>query len=369
MEARKVQRVGQSTLAVSLPKQWVEEVELKRGDMVFFKHESDRSLRLMPSAMAKREATPRVHVINADQCSEPRMLERVIVGNYILGHDTMWIASSERLPSSHVEEIRQITSKLMGLAIMEETPNKILLQCSIDPLKFPIRTLVRRLYIIASTMHKEAIQALVDHNPGLAEDAIRRENEADTLYWLIVRLLLSSQKDRSIAEQIGVEDSHQITGNRTIAAYLERIADWGEIIAGDVVEIGKRGNDIEDHMVESISRISDLAYEVCSKAMRCLYAGDIRLANEAIETFKGTVEVEEEELVKRIAETASGTESCPYLRPILLAIRRIAELGAEISQVTINTVLDKSSDFCEIRLYKEGKGLSDDRSSELGTLP
>lgn len=369
MDARKVQRVGQSTLAVSLPKRWAEEVNLKRGDTVFFKHESDHSLRLMPSALAERKAAPRVHVVNADQCSEPRMLERVIVGNYILGHDSIWITSTRRLRSSHVEETRGITSKLMGLAIMEETPNNILLQCSIDPVKFPVRTLMRRLYIIASTMHKEAVQALVDCNSELAEESIRRENEADTLYWLIVRLLISSQQDRSIAKKIGVEDMHQITGNRTIAAYLERIADWGEIIARDAVEIIERRDDIEDYVIEGISRISELAYDICSKAMRCLFANDIRLANEAIETYKGTVEVEEQELVKRIAVEASGPHACPYLRRVLLAIRRIAELGAEISQVTINTVLERSSDFCEIRLHEEGKGLGDDRNSELGTFP
>ena len=34
-----------------------------------------------------------------------------------------------------------------------------------------------------------------------------------------------------------------------------------------------------------------------------------------------------------------------------------------------NTVLETSSDFCEIRLHEEGKGLGDDRSGELAAFP
>lgn len=368
MEARKVQRVGQTTLAVSLPKQWTEEIGLKRGDTVFLQLEKDRSLRLMPSALAKREAAPRTSVINADLCSEPRMLERIVVGNYAMGRDTIWVISSERLRSSHVEEVREITSKLMGLGIMEESSKKMVLQCSIDPLKFPIHTLIRRLYIITSTIHKEAIQAFLDADCNLAEDAIRRENEADRLYWLIVRLLLSSLKDRNIAEKIGVEDPRQITGSRTIAALLERIADWGEIIAKDVIEIGDCHNDIDDFVIKALSSISEAAHDVCSKAMECLYTGDIRLANVAIETYEKTVEVEEQDLVKKLAGKISNTEACPYLRRIALGMRRIAELGAEISEIAINRVLEKSSKFCEIRSSKGRKSPSDRHDSWSGAV-
>ncbi len=368
MEARKVQRVGQTTLAVSLPKRWTEEINLKRGDTVFLQREKDQSLRLVPSTLARREAAPRISIINADLCTEPRMLERIVVGNYAMGRDTMWVVSSDRLRSSHVEEVRDITSKLMGLGIMEESSKRMVLQCSIDSSKFPIHTLIRRLYIIASTIHKEAIQALLDRNYEFAEDAIRRENEADRLYWLIVRLLLSSLKDRSIAEKIGVEDPRQITGSRSIAALLERIADWGEIIAKDVIEIGNRMDHIDDFVIGALSSISEAAYDVCSKAMECLYTGDIKLANIAIMTYEETVEVEEEELVKKMVGNISNKEACPYLRRVALGIRRIAELGAEISEIAINRVLEKSSKFCEIRSRRGDKLPSDRLNSWPGAI-
>lgn len=350
VDVRKVQKVGQTTLSVSLPKRWTKDLGVKQGDMVFLHRERDESLRLMPSAMAEHKKAARVHIIDADQCSEPRMLERVIVGNYVLGRDTIWINSQERLRRSHVEEARQITSKLMGLAMMEETSNKILLQCSIDPSKFPIGALMRRLYIICSTMQKEAIQALVDADYELAEEAMLREKEADTLYWLILRLLLSSQQDRSVAEKIGIRDSREIIGFRTVSARLERIGDWGEIIARDVSEIRDCRDDIGDDIIDKLSHLSDLTHDVCTKAMQCLYARDIKLANMAIETYEGEVGAREEELVKELAGGTSNAKAVPYLRRIGLGIRRIAELGAEISETTMNLVLEKSSKLCEMHL-------------------
>lgn len=349
MEARKVQRVGQTTLAVSLPKPWTEDVGLRQGDTILLEREKDDSLRLIPSQLLTGEEATETHVINADLCSEPKMLERVIVGNYILGRDTIWITSSSRLRSSHIEEARKIATKLMGLAIMEETSKRILLQCSIDPSKFPMNALIRRLYIIASTMHKEAIQALVDGDFDLAEDAMLRESEADTVYWLIVRLLLSSQQDRSMAERIGIVDSRQIIGNKTLSSRLERIADWAEIIAKDVIEIRDCRDEIEDSLIDRLSKISSLADDVCSKAMQCLYTRDVKLANMAIEAYEDGVEAVEGGLVRDLAKNGSNARAVPYLRRVILGIRRIAELGAEISQTTINLVLQESSELCETR--------------------
>ena len=60
MEARKVQRVGYSTLTVSLPRDWVGDVRLKPGDIVSIKREDDGSLKLIPGMERKREEVKNV---------------------------------------------------------------------------------------------------------------------------------------------------------------------------------------------------------------------------------------------------------------------------------------------------------------------
>jgi phosphate uptake regulator len=107
LEARKVQRVGYSTLTVSLPRDWVGHVRLKAGDIVSIRREDNGSLKLISGTERKREEVKNV-AINADLCNSPNLLTRVITGNYILGHDTIQIVGQDELKKSHLEEIRAI---------------------------------------------------------------------------------------------------------------------------------------------------------------------------------------------------------------------------------------------------------------------
>ncbi|MDH5782801.1 MAG: phosphate uptake regulator PhoU, partial [Candidatus Bathyarchaeota archaeon] len=162
MESRKVQKVGYSTLSISLPSNWVKEMNLKRGDTLFLVPEKDGSLKLFPSKLLKPREGVEEYICNADLCDDPKMLERIIAGSYILGRDLFSIISSERVRSEHIEEIRGIMRKLIGLGIIEETSDRITLQCSVDPRKFHLDMLLRRLSIISLTIVKEAVQALLD---------------------------------------------------------------------------------------------------------------------------------------------------------------------------------------------------------------
>lgn len=338
MESRKVQRVGYSTLSVSLPKDWVRDTGVKQGDLVIFLPEKDGSLKLMPSALVEHKAEPKEFVINADLCDEPRMLERVVVGNYVLGRDIIRIVSSKRILSEHVEEVRSIISRLIGLGIVEETPNEIVLQCSIDPMKFHIATLLRRLSVIAATILSEAVQALVEFDPELARDAIRREDEADMVYWLALRLLLSAQQVRTIAEKIGLEEPLHIVGNRAILKYLELIADYAEYIASAAVELEKYKGKISNQVIEKISHIGELAHGTFQKAVDCVFTGDTKVANSVLEVRK-LIKMEQEGLVR-------GLPEIPHLRCLAINIIRIADIGADIATIAINRALEKPSKLC-----------------------
>lgn len=335
MESRKVQQVGYSTLSVSLPRSWVKDIGLKQGDQVTFLPERNGSLKLMPSALVEHKAEVEEFVINSDVCNEPNMLERIIVGSYILGRDVIKIVSSKRIRSTHVEEVRRILRRLIGLGIIEETPNQITIQCSIDPTKFKIDILMRRLCVIASTIHNEAIQALVEFDPELAKDAIRREDEADMVYWLATRLLLSAQRSRAIAEKIGLEEPLQILGFGMILKYLELIADYAENIARTAIELEGYKDRIGKQVMQRISHVSELVNNLFQKAMECVFTADVIIANSLLE-IRNTVEEEEERLMRELPEI-------PHLRATALNLRMMADNGAGIAAIAINRALEKRS--------------------------
>ena len=96
MEIRKVQRVGHSTLTVSLPRDWVRQVGLKQGGVVTLRLSEFGELIVTPgSEMESEEMT--VCRINADACKDRDFLSRMITGNYILGRDTIIVSSTTEL--------------------------------------------------------------------------------------------------------------------------------------------------------------------------------------------------------------------------------------------------------------------------------
>jgi len=248
--------------------------------------------------------------------------------------------SSKRIRSIHVEEVRRILHSLIGLGIVEETPRKIILQCSIDPMKFQIDMLMRRLCIIASTIHTEAAEALVKFDPELAKDAISREDEADKMYWLAMRLLLSAQRVRSTAKKIGLEDPLQALYIGLVLRNLELIADHAANIARNVVGLQKYKDKISKRVIARISNISELTHTVFQKAIKCFFTGDMEIANSVLEMRKA-IKAEDETLMKELPEV-------PHLRCITIGLTRIADSGADIAVIAINRALEKSNKMCSV---------------------
>jgi len=338
LEKRRVQQVGYSTLNVSLPSRWVKTVGLKKGDSLLLVPQQDGSLNLTPSALAESIAERgKEFIINSDLCDEPGMLERMIIGNYVLGHEWLQVFSSKRIRSEHIEETRSIAKRLIGMGVVEESTNQITLQCSIDLTKLQIDTLMRQLSVIVSTMYEETIQALADFNQELAKDAIRREDEVNMMYWLITRLLLSAQLSRDTAHKIGLKEPLHIPDNRMISKYLETIADCAENIAQRVIALQKYQTHIEKNVIDRLTQLGNLALSIFQKAMDCVFKGDIRTANGILE-MRRALDLEEEELMRQLPHI-------PHLGAVVLGITRIAESGAGIAVIALDRALEKPNDF------------------------
>ncbi|MEM2988106.1 MAG: phosphate uptake regulator PhoU [Candidatus Bathyarchaeia archaeon] len=331
MEIRKVQRVGHSTMTVSLPNEWIKEHDIKPRDLLFILPERDGSLKIMPRHIAQKEEAEE-YVVNADACDEPGMLERIIVGSYILGRDVIRVISTSRIGKNHIDEIRRIVQKLIGLGILEETPKSILLQCSIDSTKFKLDMLIRRLALIASTILSEAMQGFKEKKYDIVEEAIAREDEADKIYYLAVRLLLSAQMKPAIAEEVGMVDLLFIPAARLILQYLELVADYSEDLAREVLEMEIYRRRLPEDVVDRIFHLSELTQTILQKSIECIFTRDLKVANQLLEMRKA-LEVDSNRLMREAPEI-------PYVRSILSCLSKIADKGATIAEIAINRALE-----------------------------
>jgi len=346
LESRKLQKVGRSTITVSLPNKWIRENGIKPGDLVFILPEKDGTLRIVPSQSMRQEEVEEEYVVNADACDEHGMLERIIVGGYILGRNVIRIVSSKRIEKEHIGEVRRIVRKLIGLGILEETPNSILLQCSLDPMRFKIDMLIRRLTLVVSTILSESIQSLLEDDETLAKEAIEREEEADTIYYLSTRLLIYAQRRPELAEQMGITDIVFIPALRLLLQSLELIGDYSEDIAKKVLALKVYRDRISEDAIKRICELGEAAQTVFQKAIDCIFTGDIKLANSVLE-MKNFLKDEAERLMNELPEI-------PYLRAIVSGLANIASVGGINADIAINKALEEHNRHIEglVRINK-----------------
>ena len=352
MEARKVQRVGYSTLTVSLPREWVEDVKLKAGDIVSIKREDDGSLKLIPGTEHKNEEV-RNCVVNADLCNSSNLLTRVITANYILGHDTIQVVAKDELKRQHLDEIRATTQRLTGLSIVEQTIRQVTLQSFVDPTRFPIYGLMRRLHIILTSMLDVSIKALLERRPDLAAEVGHMEEESDRIYWLIVRQLLLAIKDRSVGTRIGIESTVHIPGNRVVAKTLEEMADSAENIAKEVAAL-KEKEILSETILNDIAKFAAEVNSISEQSMKALLTSDIRTSNNAIEKVEDA-EVEERKLTQKVITYVKDVNTAVSLRTIVLNLGQINKYCRIIGEVTINRVLERPTDICDYVSLAEAK--------------
>ncbi|MFQ5919638.1 MAG: PhoU domain-containing protein [Thermoplasmata archaeon] len=353
MESRKIQKVGVSTLTISLPKEWTESQDLQKGDQVFLEREGE-SLRLLAPEGAQRKLdrpTPE-YVIDADVLDEPRMLERVIVGNYVLGRERLIVRSSSRLSSAHLEELRDVVRRLMGLGILEETGQRAVLQCSIEPSKFPLDSLIKRLYNLGKTILLDSMEALVTRDRTLAEDALRREDDADMIYWLLVRLILSAQQEDALITKLGMENRLNNAGYRLIAKELETVADCGNAVGEAVLRLLDADAQIPSRVLASLADHASEAARLYGDGLAALITRDLKLANRTVEGGR-EMETRLGEFMTRVFGEVREVGTLVGLKTIVDNLSRIAEYSHSIANVAINRYLERSTPMCHAIVAEE----------------
>ncbi|HYY91933.1 MAG TPA: phosphate uptake regulator PhoU [Candidatus Dormibacteraeota bacterium] len=343
MEARKVQKVGYSTLIVSLPKDWVEEVSLKQGDIVSFRRESDGGITVYPGLTKERENHR--YIIDADLCDSPNLLTRIITANYLTGHDTIQIISKKELSSRHLEEVRGVSRRLTGLGIVEQTLKSVTLQSFVDPTKFPIYGLMRRLQIILSSMLEQAVKSVVEGRTAMADEVLHMEEEADRIYWMIIRQLLLAVLDRRVAKEVGIEGPMHVVGNRVIAKSLEQMADSASHVALEAQKLKGDAKDVDPKITKGILELSDKVRSLIEDSFNALMKGDLKKSNECIEKVEAC-ETLERSLTADLMKSVKDVNLAVGLRSIIWDVGQMARDSVSIAEVGINRKLETPSDFC-----------------------
>ncbi|HXY87565.1 MAG TPA: phosphate uptake regulator PhoU [Candidatus Acidoferrales bacterium] len=330
MEIRKVQLTGKSTYTVSLPKTWANKVGLHEKAQVTLSPLPDGSMRVAPREQTKpqKRRTYKIDTFFGDT------LARQIIAIYIAGYEIVEL-KAERISSEQRKVIRDMTYRLIGTEIVEETAKSVVIQDLLNPTELPVKKALRRIYLIVESMHMDAIKSLIRDDADLANDVIQRDGDVDRLYLLIVKRLKKMTESPYIeGSDISVEDGLEFY---LAASSLERIADHAHKIAKCALMLS--GNSIPDELFRDIEVANDMSNKIVGLAVDAFFKLDIALAEESIQRKS-----QQTEILDRLDKSIFRLEAqiAVLLGTVVDSMDRVGDYGVNIAEVALDLAIVKS---------------------------
>ncbi|MBD3214732.1 MAG: AbrB/MazE/SpoVT family DNA-binding domain-containing protein [Candidatus Lokiarchaeota archaeon] len=333
IETRKVQQTGGSSYIISLPKPWIEKNKIEKKDTLGILAQPDGNLLITPKINS--EDILKNKEIIADEYKDYNFLFRVLIGTYIMGFSKITLKSSKKFEPFIRDCVINFTQIAIGPEIIEETNTYIVIKDLLNPKEMPFDKTLKRMYILAESMHEDSIRALKTKNKELAEEVIKRDDDIDRLHWLIGRQSNIVLRDIILSQKMGItlEDANHY---QLMSRFLERIADHAVKIAKNVLILLEKG--VEKELVEKISAASRIATELLNKSLDARMNKDIRMANNNIESVNKLVNA-----CEGISTDSNGhhVETSIATSYIVESIRRTGEYSGDISELIINNLINE----------------------------
>jgi phosphate uptake regulator len=331
-ETRKLQITGGSTYIISLPKKWITRNQLKKGSCLSLKEEEDGSLSISSYEQTLVEE-PEEALIRVSPNDNPDAIIRKAVSAYLVGHNIIHIrALDQRQLSSTQRDALKIFARhlLVGTEIVTDTQNELTLQVLLSYPELSVQSALRRMSIITSSMHKDAIAALKSLDHQLAKSVIETDNEVDRFNLYIIRQLKMAVGNPRIVKGIGLDNARDCLGYRLVTKSVERTADHATSIAENVLLLKRH---INEKVLGTIQKMSATAISMFEAALDSLFKRDFNLAESIIEKTIEIVSLEKEAV---LSSQEIGLEEVANLRLLIESVRRTAEYASDIAEIVLN---------------------------------
>jgi phosphate uptake regulator len=248
---------------------------------------------------------------------------------YVSGFDVIRLESG-RITTDQRRAIREAVQGLVGVEVLEETNDSVVIQDLLDSSELSIHNAVTRMRLIARSMLEDAVTALVEDDDDLAQDVVERDEDVDRLWYAVARIFRTTLRSPLAAEEIGVS-REECFDLHSSARQLERVADHAAKIAEYALELG----DVPPEVADAVGDLHAEAAEIISDAMDALFTDDdddaTELANEARAEVMA-VEKRTREADEVLRSAALEPRQAQALGLVVDSLSRAADYGGNIAE-------------------------------------
>jgi|GEM_PF-948421 len=222
MESRRLIKFGKNSHVISLPKGWVEQQKLKKGDELFL------------------EQKPGSIVIMASHCTETEKSAHIACDKQDIGHIQTEITSYYKAGYTTIslecknfariaDDVKELVHNLAGLEIVEQTRTRMVVKDLIDVRQIAPLTLINRTDMMVRSMFQDAL-----NKEGVSADVLRsRDKDVNRLQLLLTRTMWSLLENPALSNVLNVSVPTAYNLDR-VAWSLERIGDYLKRADGDI---------------------------------------------------------------------------------------------------------------------------------------
>jgi len=353
---RRVQCTGRGSYIISLPKEWVQDIGLKRGSEIAFTIHSDSSLALVPSKLKEKgEETERSklreYYVVVDSKRDSESIYRMTKALYAIGADIIRIhfKSAEDAEKQKTDLKTLARDTFLGSEIIEETPDEITFQILIRHSEFPIEKAVRRMAIVALSANKDAISALKNRNTAAFQSVVNARNDVDRLALYTIRQLKWGI-ERNLFKELGFKTSKEFLLYRIAVNESKNIGEDALNIVNSLETLQKMVEDqtlfikepIDEEIYSQLLKFNALAHQLFEEATRAMFKREYTDAEKIISKRHSFVELENE-LITLMSSKKLDPNIAAILRLIFDSSRRIMDYGENMAELTLNRTVE---DLC-----------------------
>jgi len=360
---RKVQSTGRGSYIISLPKEWVQDVGLKKGSEIDFNIQADSSLALVPRKLKEKIETDKntklkEYYINAESEEEDlHSTLRMIKALYVISADIIRIHFKGVKDAAKCKnEIRQFArDTLLGAEIIDENPEEITLQILIKHSEFPIEKAVRRMAIVALSSNRDAIEALKKPSKALFQSVLNAHNDVDRLGHYVVRQLKFGI-ERNMFRELGFRTPKEFLLYRIIVNDIRNIGEDALNIVKNLATLQKQIEDqlvfvkepIDDEIYYQMLSFNAEAHQLFEEATKAMFKRAYNDAEKII-SKRGSFAALETELIRLMTSKKLDPNIAAILRLIMDSSRRILDYGQDVAELTLNRTVEEICTSFEVK--------------------
>ncbi len=263
MEYRKLISFGNSSYVVSLPKDWLEDQGLEKGDTVYLDvNGSDITLHPQEVGSKKQKVEKTINVDGHGL----ELIKRKIDSAYVNNADTIRI-QGENL-AGKTQQIKEVLERLVAMEIVEQNTKSIVVKSFLNTDEVDMKSILRKTDHIVTSMFedlKEITQKPVIEAVEISDHITQRDDDVNKMTFLIFRALNRNISHGRSKQGVLAQDMLGLWG---FNFFLENIGDLVKRVARMVAKCEDR------EAMKDFGNIIERIIDDYKKTMRGYYTGN-----------------------------------------------------------------------------------------------